>query len=478
MFKKIPFFWKLSTAFIIVSVLVLFAGSLLDRVNYLESSRILRISITVSIVIFLSCISAWLIIRLCIMRSIRRLAEGMHELAGKKFDFRLDENGKDEFSSLASSFNDIAVLFSFFQAELNKARDYLENVLESTADIIITVNAMGKILTINTGAEEALGYQRSDVIGKPIEMIFADPREREIALERLKDANSVVNYEARFLTKSGEVRDVLLTLSRMRNPSGEIVGTIGISKDITREKRFQKQLIQSQRLAAIGEVFTGVQHSLKNMLNTCKGGAYMVRTGLGKDNQTMLKEGWEIVQEGIERMTDMSRDMLKYVKEWKPKIEEVDLAQALADIDLVVRKNARDKGIEFDLDISKELPPVKCDSGMIHTALMDIVSNAIDACLWKDYKNDEVPKVSLKAYLNNGDQNAILEVKDNGCGMTEDVKTRIFAPFYSTKSKSGTGLGLAITLRMIDAHNGSIDVESEPGIGTEFRIAIPIDANK
>ena len=108
-----------------------------------------------------------------------------------------------------------------------------------------------------------------------------------------------------------------------------MIGTFGISKDITEVKRLQNQLIQSERYIAIGEVFTGIQHSLKNMLNACKGGAYMVRTGLKKDERKMFVEGWEIVQEGIDRMTDMSSDMLKFVKGWTPKLEDTDLAKVL-----------------------------------------------------------------------------------------------------------------------------------------------------
>ena len=480
MLRRITISWKLSLALIIVILLVLVVDFSLERVNDLKFNRNLRTFLTVVIAILLSSGSTWFIVRLSIKRSVRRLAYGMNKLEEKKFDFRLEENEKDEFGSLTTSFNDMAALFSSYQSELKKTRDSLEDIFESTADLIITVSAAGKILTFNTGAEEALGYQRIDVIGKPIEIIWADPREREIALERLKYGDNVVNIETRFLTKSGKVRDVLLTLSLMRNPKGTIIGTFGISKDITNEKRLQNQLIQSQRFAAIGEVFIGIQHSMKNLLNNCKGGAYMVRTGLAKDKRKMLEEGWEIVQLGIERMTDMTRDMLKYVKEWKPRLEPVDLSQVLSGIEHVIKQSAKDKEIEFQLDISTELPSIQCDARMIHSAVMDIVSNALDACLWKDYdeeEEEEMPKVVVKAYLNHGEQNAIIEVKDNGCGMTEDIKANIFTPFFSTKSKAGTGLGLSITSRMIDVHNGSIDLESEPGKGTVFRIILPINAN-
>ena len=203
----------------------------------------------------------------------------------------------------------------------------------------------------------------------------------------------------------------------------------------------------------------------------------MVRTGLAKDERKMFEEGWEIVQEGINRMTDMSSDMLKFVKGWVPKFEEVELVKVLSEIDHLVKKSASDKGIEYNLKVAKELPLLRCDSQMIHSALMDIVSNALDACLWKDYNEKEAPKVTMNVYLNNSEENVIIEINDNGCGMTETVKTKIFTPFFTTKSKSGTGLGLPICSRMINAHNGKIDVESEPNKGTVFKIALPINFN-
>jgi two-component system sensor histidine kinase AtoS len=169
--------------------------------------------------------------------------------------------------------------------------------------------------------------------------------------------------------------------------------------------------------------------------------------------------------------------MLKFVKGWVPKLEKVDLANSLSEIDHVIKKSAADKGIEFQMNISEDLPAVKCDAQMIHSTIMDIVSNALDACVWKDYGEEEVPKVTVKAYLNNGEQNTIIEIKDNGCGMTENVKAKIFTPFFSTKSKTGTGLGLSIASRMINTHHGRIDVESEPNKGTSFQIVLPINAN-
>jgi two-component system sensor histidine kinase AtoS len=469
---KIPIFWKLSSAFVIIIALILLVS---DFVSAEMSRGPLQTVLGLLCVALLGIGFSWLAVSLFIKRPVRRLSDAMSRLAEREFDFRLDENERDEFGSLESSFNDMADMLSASLRELKKNQDYLRSVLESSADIIITVNPSGQIQTLNKGAEQALGYSRIELIGKPMETLFADPRERDAAIERLQYADNVVNYETRFVSKAGEVRNVLLTVSRLRNAAGAIIGTIGISKDVTVEKRLQSKLIQSQRLVAIGEVFTGIQHSMKNMLNACKGGAYMVNTGLSTDNPDMLVEGWAMVQEGIDRMTSMAQGMLSYVKVWVPRSERTDLAQILCEIHRVVKQTAADKGVKFRLDIPSELPPLLCDAKMIHTAVMDIVSNALDACTWKIYNDVEEPEIVLTAFSSSDRRESIVEVRDNGCGMTEEVKANIFTPFFSTKSKAGTGLGLSLTSRAIDVHGGTIDVESEPNRGTTFRIMIPVN---
>jgi PAS domain S-box-containing protein len=470
--KRVPIFWKLSAAFIIISIPLLLA---LSYVNEAITDFNLQLLVGVLITLGLSCTVAYFVVRLFIKRPIHGLVTGMNKLAEREFDYRLDEDDSAEFGSLAASFNDMAAMLSSSLTELKKNQDYLRSILESSADIIITVNPNGKIQTMNSGAESALGYSRAEVMGKPIEMFFADPRERQRAIAQLDYTDNVVNYETRFVTKDGRVRDVLLTLSRLRNDERAVIGTIGISKDVTREKRLQKQLIQSQRLAAIGEVFTGLQHSMKNMLNAAKGGAYMVRTGLATDNRKMLEEGWEMVQEGITRMTEMSTDMLQYVKERTPRTERVDLTSTVQDIHRVIRQTAADKGVAVTLEVRPGLPEVVCDPKMIHSAVMDIVSNAVDACLLKDYIGHEKPSVEINVSPAAGGRELVIEIRDNGCGMTEEVKANIFTPFFSTKGRAGTGLGLSLTSRAIEGHGGKIDVESRLDRGTAFRIYLPVE---
>ncbi|MHC4401011.1 MAG: PAS domain S-box protein, partial [Planctomycetota bacterium] len=364
------------------------------------------------------------------------------------------------------------------QDELRDAKEYLEGIIENSADIIITVTPDGIIETFNRGAEQALGYRRAEVIGMQIETLFADPRERDVAVEQLKDSDNVKNYETRFLTKSGQVRNVLLTLSRLRDREGSPIGTFGISKDVTQEKELQRELVQSQKFAAIGQAVTRIQHAIKNMLNSLKGGAYLVRNGMTKDNRERIEEGWVMVEEGIERISNLSYNMLNFAREWKPELQRADLSDLVVKVCEQNRQAAANHGVALRHEVREGLPVVLCDPKLIHMATTDLVVNAIDACTWKEYHSGETPEVVLETSLGEGGDSFVIKVCDNGCGMTEEIRRNIFTPFFSTKETLGSGLGLAVTARIIRVHGGEISVESEPDRGTTFRIHIPKDGSK
>jgi PAS domain S-box-containing protein len=354
------------------------------------------------------------------------------------------------------------------------AREYLEGIVENSADIIITVSPRGRIETFNRGAEQSLGYHRDEVIGRRIELIFAREQDRRIALRQLADSDNVRNFATDLRTKSGEIRNVLLTLTRLRNAEGKQIGTFGISKDITEERRLLRQLIKAKKMAAIGEALTGIQHAVKNMLNALKGGAFLVNKGIEKRNRERMVEGWAMVEEGIERMSGLSSSLLTFARDWKLELKKVDVVELVDSIAGVVTETGRERGVEIETALADNLPLLRCDQKLIHIVLMDLVTNAMDACAWKDYAEGEQPRIELRARLDREGEHFYITVADNGCGMSEEVARSIFKPFFTTKEGRGTGLGLALADRIIEVHGGRIQVESDLGRGTTFRIVLPV----
>lgn len=447
----------------------------LKPIDTMATDRRALITVTVLLALAAGTVALWFMFTRLLERPIRELIAGTQRIAANQLDFRFRPKQHDEIGVLEESFNVMTARIQSHRRELRSAMEYLGGVVENSTDIIITLTPEGFIETFNRGAELALGYGRAEVIGRGTEILFADTRERDIAIAQLEENDTVQNYETGFLTKDGQVRNVLLTLSRLRDRQGNPIGTMAIGRDFTREKRLLRELVQSQRFAAIGQAVTGIQHAIKNMLNALEGGAYLVRNGMSKGNRERIEEGWAMVEEGIQRIANLSRNMLDYAREWKLEPQRVDLNDLVVKIHELNRQTAADRGVALRHELADGLPAVLCDPKLIHMAATDLLVNAIDACTWKDYPSGESPEVVLKTSSSGEDGRFVIEVRDNGCGMSEEIRRNIFTPFFSTKKTRGTGLGLAVTARIIRLHGGKINVDSEPQEGAAFRILLPID---
>ena len=446
----------------------------LARVDNLlaQLNRHTALAILISFLVGLAL--TWMLTERLLGRRIRALREGAMRLSEKDFSFRFGDTTGDGLAEVVGVFDSMTSDFADTLTELMATKEYLQSIVENSADLIITVGPDGLIRSFNTGAEKVLGYQREEVIGKNIEMLFADPKDRATAIEQLRSGDHVVNYMTRFVTRDGETRRVMNTLSRLRAADGTPIGTMGISKDITEELQLQVQLLRSKRLAALGQAITGIQHSIKNILNVMKGGSYMVKLGLAKENMALLTEGWEMVREGINDMTEMSISMLDFVKTQRLKLRSTDLTELTVKIYELSRVRLQELGIGMTLDVAPDLPRVICDSESIRSVVMDLLSNAMDACSWKEYPEGASPQLTLRVVPAEQDGRVEIQVIDNGEGMPEEVQERMFMPFFSTKEKKGTGMGLAVVARIVESHEGETIVESVPGEGTTFRVSLSI----
>jgi len=446
----------------------------LARVDALIARRNLYSAIVIAIALLLGTALTWWMTDRLVGSRIRALRAGAQRLADQDYSFRFGDTKRDGLAQVGEVFDSITSDYSMTYSELLNTQEYLQGIVENSPDMIITVDPTGLIDSFNRGAEQILGYSRDEVVGRRIEMLFANPRERDAAIEQLRDTDHVVNYLTHFQTKDGDVRNVLLTLSRLRAPDGAPIGTIGISKDVTREVQLQRKLVQSERMVALGQALTGVQHSIKNLLNVLKGGSYMVKLGLAKDDKQMLAEGWQMVEEGITHMTDMSKSMLDFARERDLDLTPTCLAELTKKIHSLNAAKFEESGVELLVDVADDLPNVLCDPELIRSVMMDLLSNALDACSWKDYDEEERPRVTLRVEQGAVDGYVQLKVSDNGPGMPDELKAKIFVPFFSTKKKRGTGMGLAVVSRIVKSHGGNTSVESEPGKGATFRVTLPI----
>lgn len=229
------------------------------------------------------------------------------------------------------------------------------------------------------------------------------------------------------------------------------------------------QRLQTERLAAVGQTVASLSHSIKNILQGMRGGADVVELGLRKDNINVTRNGWEIVARNLERIYELTMNMLAYSKQRRPEFEMTNLPQLLAEVCALVQKQFDSKKVALIQDYASDLPPAPVDSGGIHQAVLNLLNNALDAV------EPESGVVSLRCAYDPHADRIELAVSDNGEGMTQETQKRLFQPFQSTKGYQGTGLGLVVTKKIVDEHGGQIEVESSAGHGTTFTLHLPLD---
>lgn len=409
-----------------------------------------------------------------ITHPVRRLLRGMRRVAAGDLAYRYPVTIENEIGHIGAVFNSMIDELETKAKELRTTRDHLEGIIESSGDIISTASHDGIIESVNTAGEKILGYDREELIGRKVEALFAHPEDREAALKRLDEGEGTVNYETLFRRKDGTPVEVISTMSHLREPDGRVRGTICISKDVTEYKELQKKLLQSERLAAAGIAVASLSHNAKNILNNLKGGSYIMRLGFSKEKIELLKEGWSVIELGISKLTSMAMDMLNFTREQKLDIKDVSLNDIAGEVcDLLVLSSEKSE-VEITWELDPEIPTVKADEKVIHTAVLNMATNAVESCNFKEYDSDTKPRVHISTRLEKEDGYAAIEIKDNGGGIEDEFKNTIFKPFFSTKFDHGTGLGLAITAKDIKAHGGTIHVDSKPSEGAKFTIRLPL----
>lgn len=234
------------------------------------------------------------------------------------------------------------------------------------------------------------------------------------------------------------------------------------------ETRYYQALIQAERLAAVGQTIAGLSHHIKNIMQGVRFGGDMVRLGLDGDDRELLTKGWRMVEKNQARIDELILDMLSFSKEREPLKELTDLASLASDVMEVVRGRADDSGVSLNLTTA-DMPPVACDADGIHRALLNVVSNAVDAVADRDN-----PRVDVS--VGTADGFAEIRVRDNGPGILPEKREEIFKPFVSSKGSRGTGLGLPVSRKTLREHGGDVQVEGDES-GAVFVLRIPLAAD-
>ena len=387
--------------------------------------------------------------------------------------------------------------------EISERYEFEGKLIHHSIDGIIATDKQGNIITFNQGAERIFGCSKDEVLGKmDIRRLYPpgiaeEIRQKLYTHEKMgpparlitavsfpesgvtepsgkdRQREGVHNWqetETFVLGKGGEKIPVRFSGTLLYR-EGEVIGSVGFLHDLREIKRLQQALINSERLAAIGQTVAGLAHCIKNIVTALEGGVYVVSKALKKGDMTKLSTGWEMVERNIGKISDLVLELLSYSKERKPEYQSFSPNVIAEEVCELMDSQAKESGIEIVRDLDPNMGEAALDPKGIHRCLLNLASNAFDACISdEDEGKRHALQVSTKL---ESDGSITIQVSDNGSGMDEEVRKQIFRSFFSTKGSKGTGLGLLVTQKIVQEHGGTISVNSQPGKGSTFTIRLP-----
>jgi PAS domain S-box-containing protein len=360
--------------------------------------------------------------------------------------------------------------------EVRRKSNFQSKLITSSYEGIVATDKNMDVVIYNPGAEAIFGFPVSDVIEK-MNLLELLPQNIAHLFETVMEADDekkeIPWQETTIMNRGGEAIPVRISGSTLHE-KGRKMGSVTFFQDLREVKRLERELLKAERLAAIGQTVAGLSHGLKNILHGLKGGSYLVDLGIKKDDTEKLKSGWDMIKRNIGRTSEMVLDLLTYSKEREPEFEDSfpnDIAKDVCDL---MYQRAQENRVNIVKDFDPSLGKASLDPRTLHTALLNLMTNAIDACLF-DIDTNKNWQVILKT--DHETENSIrFDVTDNGAGMNAEVKEKLFTSFFSTKGHRGTGLGLMVTRKLIEEQGGEISVTSEPSVGTTFTIRLPYRA--
>lgn len=457
--------------------------------------------LVISLIVTMLAISISLLISYSVSKNIHKLKEAASKIGRGDLDSDIDIDSKDEIGQLAGAFRKMAQdlkastvkrdeLAKEIQ-EREKMQDLIvqakmewEETFDSINDVILIIDKDFNIIQANKAAEKILGLSLSDILGQKYYKIYhgtEHPIEMCPACQSLKTGSaSAVEFFKPEINKYLKVN----AFPRF-DKNNKIIGLVHIARDITAQKKveeeqkqLQSQLRHAQKLESIGTLAGGIAHDFNNILNVIIGFGTIIEMNMKEDDP--LRPHLKEIFTASERATHLTQSLLAFSRKQIIKIEPININEVVIGVKKML---ARIIGEDIELVITQKDkdPIVTADYGQIEQVLMNLATNA------KDVMSDggrltvktlivELDDRHKKSYgYGEPGRYALLSVTDTGAGMDEETREKIFEPFYTTKEiGKGTGLGLSIVYGIVKQHNGYIDVDSEPGKGSTFKIYLPL----
>jgi PAS domain S-box-containing protein len=354
-------------------------------------------------------------------------------------------------------------------------QERLQSLLDNILDGIITIDAKGIIHTFNRPAEEIFGYSADEVVSRNVSVLMPEPfrAEHDSYVSRFLDTGEAriigVGREVSGRRKDGSTFPMDLAVSEF-SVDGVRMFT-GIMRNITDRKRLEEQLIQSSKLASLGELVGGIAHEINNPTSIIiMRAASLIREVKEENRQAEIIEDIQVIQRQCAKVAQITSGLLAFSRQspFEPKPASVNrtIESAIGLIENVIKSH----GVSFETELDPDLPIVKLDTARIEQVMLNLFNNAMDAM-----PDGGVLRIASSRSTLSRKPHILIRVSDTGEGVPKENLDRLFDPFFTTKEVGkGTGLGLSISYGIVQEHSGRLEVESQLGQGATFSLYLPI----
>ena len=394
--------------------------------------------------------AAAICIRIYIVRQKRMLGTKEEAKEGSEVGFVVD-TFHELVAKLKENEKELERLKAFAEEKAGRMEAYNENILQSVPSGVVSLDNSLKIKSINQAAERMLGVDSKEIIERNFNEVFNEP-----LTALIKDNRTVSRAEYQYVTNDRRHIWLGITTSQLKNAAGEKIGLIFVFSDLTDIKALQAEVELKQRLSQLGEMSAGISHELRNSMSVISGYAKL----LGKKADTSMMSTVDAISAEIDNMNKIISELLAFAKPTVLNTEQVDLNRLVEETAASVTGNS--DAVKVLMNLHKPVS-INGDEVLLRQALTNLFVNAVEAMPGGG---------SLEIELNRVRNKAEIRIRDTGNGIPEDIRQKIFLPFFTTKDE-GTGFGLALVQKIIVSHGGNIEVESKDGEGTTFRITLP-----
>ncbi len=354
------------------------------------------------------------------------------------------------------------------------------SLVESIPDIIFALDLNGSITYIGPRWKKILGHDESEVLGKFF-IHFAPAEEHSFLTQVFKEARnfkkSVENICWQSKRKDGQIRFFSGSAAPLLDEQGQVVGTMGIARDITEQKKLEEQLLQAQKMESIGNLAGGIAHDFNNLLGGILGYASFAKKKMSPEDP--LYHSVNSIERTAGQAAELTRQLLGFARRGKYQVKPINCNALIQDLIQFLGRTI-DKRITLEVDLDPRLNLIEGDEAQLQQSLINICLNARDAMssggILKIVTKNQSLSHDLPLKQRGWKEGSYIRItiSDNGSGMTQEIQSQIFEPFFTTKEPGrGTGLGLSMVYGIIQNHGGVIDVKSAPDQGTTFEILLP-----